>query len=118
MDSTDELTRLAEAEQQLKEQHAARKKELAALYKKERGLIQKKVRIARNRISAAERKLRTRRLILIGSYMEHITANDEAAKDRLMKGLDGFLDRDRDRALFDLPPKENFQLKPEEGDTQ
>ena len=39
----------------------------------------------------------------MGSYMEHITANDEAAKDRLMKGLDSFLDRDRDRALFDLP---------------
>ena len=34
--------------------------------------------------------------------MEHITANDEAAKDRLMKGLDGFLERDRDRALFDF----------------
>ena len=53
----------------------------------------------------------------MGSYMEHITANDEAAKDRLMEGLDTFLDRDRDRdrALFDLPPKENFQLKPEEG---
>ena len=32
--------------------------------------------------------------------MEDITANDEAAKDRLMKGLDSFLERDRDRALF------------------
>ena len=105
MDSTDKLTRLAEAERQLKEQHAARKKELAVLYKKERGVIQKKARIARNRISAAERKRRTRRLILMGSYMEHLTANDEATKDRLMKGLDGFLERDRDRALFDLPPK-------------
>ena len=40
----------------------------------------------------------------MGSYMEHITTNDEAAKDRLMKGLDGFLERDRDRKLFDLPP--------------
>ena len=106
MGSTDELDRLAETEIELKEQHAAKKKELAALYKKERGLIQKKVRIARNRISAAERKLRTRRLILMGSYMEHITANDEAAKDRLMQGLDAFLERDRDRALFDLAPKE------------
>ena len=105
MDSTDEMTRLSEAEQQLKEQHASRKKELAALYKKERGIIQKKVRIARNRISAADRKLRTRRLILMGSYMEHITANDEAAKDRLMKGLDGFLERDRDRNIFNLPQK-------------
>ena len=109
MDSTDELTRLAEAEKQLKEQHAAKKKELAALYKKERGVIQKKVRITRNRISAADRKLRTRRLILMGSYMEHITTNDEVAKDRLMKGLDSFLERDRDRALFDLPPKEVLQ---------
>ena len=36
------------------------------------------------------------------TYMEHITANDEAAKDRLMKGLDSFLERDRE--LFDLPP--------------
>ena len=35
MDSTDELTRLAETERQLKEQHATNKKELAALYKKE-----------------------------------------------------------------------------------
>ena len=39
----------------------------------------------------------------MGSYMEHITTNDEAAKDRLMKGLDGFLERDR--ALFDLASK-------------
>ena len=105
MNSTDEIDRLAEAERQLKEQHAANKKELTALYKKERGIIQKKIRIAENHISAAERKRRTRRLILMGSYMEHITANDEAAKDRLMKGLDSFLERDRDRALFDLAPR-------------
>ena len=109
MDSTDELTRLAEAEQQLKEQHAANKKELSALYKKERGVIQKKVRIAQNLFSAAERKRRTRRLILMGSYMEHITASDEAAKDRLMKGLDSFLERDRDRALFDMAPRESHE---------
>ena len=114
MDSTDELDQLSEAERQLKEQHAARKKELAALYKKERGVIRKKVRIARNRISASERKLRTRRLVLMGSYMEHITANDEAEKDRLMKGLDGFLDRKRDRDMFGLPPnKENADGNPD-----
>ena len=105
MDSTDEIDRLAEAERQLKEQHAAKKKELTALYKKERGIIQKKIRIAENHISAAERKRRTRRLILMGSYMEHITANDEAAKDRLMQGLDSFLERDRDRELFELAPR-------------
>ena len=42
----------------------------------------------------------------MGSSMEHITDNDPAAKDRLMKGLDGFLERNRDRALFGLAPKE------------
>ena len=26
-----------------------------------------------------------------------------------MKGLDGFLERDRDRSLFDLPPKTGHQ---------
>ena len=60
----------------------------------------------RARISARERKRRTRRLILMGSYMEHVTQADLDRKDRLMKGLDGFLERDRDRELFDLPPKE------------
>ena len=40
----------------------------------------------------------------MGSYMAHITANDEAAKDRLMKSLDEFLERDRDRKLFGPGP--------------
>ena len=53
-------------------------------------------------ISARERKRRTRRLILIGSYMEHVTQTDPDRKARLMKGLDGFLERDRDRELFGL----------------
>ena len=41
--------------------------------------------------------------------MEHITTNDEAAKDRLMKGLHSFLERDRDCTLFDLPPEEGSE---------
>ena len=65
----------------------------------------KKIRIVHNRSRAADRKNRMRRLILMGSYMEHITTKGEAAKDRLVKGMDSFLERDRDRALFDLPPK-------------
>ena len=32
-------------------------------------------------------------------------ANDPEKRDRLMKGLDVFLERDRDRELFDLPNK-------------
>ena len=59
----------------------------------------------RARISVRNRKRRTRCLILIGSYMEHVTQTDPDLKARLMKGLDGFLERDRDRELFDFPPR-------------
>ena len=37
--------------------------------------------------------------------MEHVTQTDPDRKARLMKELAGFLARDRDRELFDLPPK-------------
>ena len=59
----------------------------------------------RARISVRERKPHARRLILIGSYIEHVTQTDPHSLDRLMKGLDEFLDRDQDRKLFDLPSR-------------
>ena len=62
----------------------------------------------RARISVRERKLRTRRLILIGSYIEHVTQTDPHSLDRLMKGLDSFLERDRDRELFDLAQNKEY----------
>ena len=62
--------------------------------------------LAQARVSAADRKRRTRRLILMGSYLEHVTGSDPDKRDRLMKGLEVFLERDRDRELFDLPHKE------------
>ena len=67
--------------------------------------LKRQIRRAQSRVSAAERKRRTRRLILMGSYMEHVTGNDPEKRDRLMKGLDVFLERDQDRELFDLPNK-------------
>ena len=88
----DIIRRLYEKEErQLKEELAQKKAKL----KVEQARI-------RARISVRERKRRTRRLILIGSYMEHVTQTDPDLKARLMKGLDGFLERDRDRELFDL----------------
>ena len=38
--------------------------------------------------------------------MEHLAEDNSARRDSLLKGLDGFLNRDRDRELFDLPPKQ------------
>ena len=81
-------------ERQLKEKLAQKKAKLKAA----QALI-------RTRISFRNRKSRTRCLILVGSYMEHVIQTDPDLKARLIKGLDGFLERDRDRELFDLPPR-------------
>ena len=92
----DIIRRLYEKEErQLKEELAQKKAKLK--------VAQARIRA---RISVRDRKRRTRRLILIGSYMEHVTQTDPDLKDRLMKGIDGFLERDRDRELFDLRPQE------------
>ena len=45
------------------------------------------------------------RKILAGSWVLSRADQDPEAARRLNQGLDGFLDRDRDRALFDLPPR-------------
>ena len=97
----DIIRRLYEKEErQLKEELAQKKAKLKA--------AQARIRA---RISVRNRKRRTRCLILIGSYMEHVTQTDPDLKARLMKGLDGFLERDRDRELFDLVPQEGVQMK-------
>ena len=49
-----------------------------------------------------------RRLILMGSYLEHATGTDPDKRDRLMKGLDVFLERVRDRELFGLAPNKEI----------
>ena len=41
----------------------------------------------------------------MGTFMEHIITTHEAEKDRLLPWFYGFLERDRDRELFDLAPK-------------
>ena len=46
------------------------------------------------------------RLILMGSYLEHVTGNDPDKRDRLIKGLDVFLERDRE--LFELAPSKEI----------
>ena len=92
----DIIRRLYEKEErQIKEKLAQKKAKLKAA----QALI-------RARISVRNRRRRTRCLILVGSYMEHVTQTDLDLKARLMKGLDSFLERDRDRELFGLVPKE------------
>ena len=92
----------------LNQELKARKKELQDAQRRQRDNLKRQIRRAQSRISAAERKRRTRRLILIGSYLEHVTGNDPDKRDRLIKGLDVFLERDRDRELFELAPNKEI----------
>ena len=105
MDPQEELDQLLARQETLKQELKARKKELVEAQRHRKETLKRQIQRAKSRITAAERKRRTRRLILMGSYLEHVTQADPHSLDRLMKGLDGFLERDRDRELFDLAPK-------------
>ena len=108
MQPQEELEQLLARQEALQQELKARKKELQDAQRRQRDNLQKQIRRAQARISAAERKRRTRRLILIGSYLEHVTGNDPDKRDRLIKGLDVFLERDRDRELFELAPNKEI----------
>ena len=114
MDQQAELQKLLDRQESLKQELKERKKELLDAQRQRKETLKRQIQRAQSRITAAERKRRTRRLILMGSYLEHVTGSDTDKRDRLMKGLDVFLERDRDRELFDLPPnKENSDGNPD-----
>ena len=105
MEPQDELQQLLARQAALKQELAAKKKTLQEAQRRQRTTLTRQIRRAQARLSAADRKRRTRRLILIGSYIDSVSQADAASMTRLMKGLDEFLERDQDRALFDLPPR-------------
>ena len=105
MEPQEELNHLLARQQTLQQELKTKKKELQHAQRRQRANLQKQIRRAQSRVSTAERKRRTRRLILLGSYLEHVTQDDPERKARLLKELDDFLERDRDRELFDLPPR-------------
>ena len=51
-------------------------------------------------------------MILLGSYIDSVSQADPVFMTRLMKGLDEFLERDQDRALFDLAATAQRRLTP------
>ena len=96
----DELDRLKQRREDLKTAITAKKREAARLQKKRSQALEQQLRSVRSRLSSSERKLRTRRLIVLGSLMEK-----EVPPADLIDKLDQVLDRDQDRALFGLPPR-------------
>ena len=105
MEPQDELQQLLDRQAALKQELTAKKKALQEAQRRQRNTLTRQIRRAQARLSTADRKRRTRRLILIGSYIDSVSQADPAAMTRLRKGLDAFLERDQDRALFGLPPR-------------
>ena len=105
MEPQEELKQLLDRQESLQRELKARKKELLQAQRRQRDNLKRQILRAQSRVSSAERKRRTRRLILMGSYLEHLTGDDPARRDRLRKDLDDFLERPQDRALFDLPSR-------------
>lgn len=60
---------------------------------------------ALRRAMAGERADDTRRKILIGAMVLHMVEQGQMTQADLTAQLEGFLVRDGDRSLFDLPPK-------------
>ena len=102
MDPKEELQKLLKLQESLKQELQQRKQELVDAQRHRKETLKRQIQRAQSRITTAERKRRTRRLILLGSYLEHVTGDDPDKRERLMEELDGFLERDRDRELFDL----------------
>ena len=111
MNPQEDLDQLLARKEALKHELKERKKELVEAQRLRKETLKRQIRRAQSRITAAERKRRTRRLILMGSYLEHVTQTDPHSLDRFMKGLDGFLERNRDRELFGLDPRDAISSK-------
>ena len=98
------VAKLRAKQDELEEKARESKKRIQALKRKKKAVLTRQVRQAQARLNAHERRRRTRRLILMGTLLEHQVSQSEETLSRLLRDLDGFLKRDRDRELFDLPP--------------
>ena len=77
-------------------------KKLEQLLKK-RSQLNAQIQQLRARDAAQKRKEDTRRKILLGALVMEMMEKGELDRDKLMKRLDGFLTREIDRKLFELP---------------
>lgn len=97
------IEKLRKKQDDLEQKARESRKRIQALKRKKKAVLTRQVRQAQARLNAHERRRRTRRLILMGTLLEHQVSQSEAHSG-LLRDLDDFLKRDRDRELFDLPP--------------
>ena len=114
MDLEERLAELKSRKRELQDRLGQSKKEFLSLQKEKKRTLENQIRRAQYRITAAERKRRTRQLILIGSVVKKKADQDSKTRLWLDQALDEDLDRPQDRELFDLgPKKENGKAPPE-----
>ena len=91
--------------EKLKQDYETQERELKEKLAKKKAKLDAATRRLRARAAATERKQDTRRKILAGAWVLARAAQDTKANQQLTEGLDEFLERDRDRALFNLGPR-------------
>ncbi len=70
--------------------------------KAQQAKLQARIQLMESRTKESERKKDTRRKILVGSYyLDHARQNNQM--EDVAKRMDGYLKRNSDRKLFDLP---------------
>ena len=106
MKPQEELQQLRDREEDLKQELKAKKKTLQEAQRRQRNTLTRQIRRAQARVSAADRKHRTRRLILLGAYLDRRMDTAAGLKAEVTASLNESLQHDRDRALFgdDLRP--------------
>ena len=99
----------------------AKAAERLAKLEEQRARINAEIQRVRAREQQQKRKEDTRRKVLVGAWILGKVESGEWPEQRLLDGLDSYLERDHDRALFGLPPKqeqppqEHGQPEPQEG---
>lgn len=73
----------------------------------QRAALDAKIKAAKARQKAQDRKTETRRKVLAGAAVLYRAETDKAYNAELLKLLDNFLTRDDERALFDLSPRKD-----------
>ena len=79
-------------------------KKLEELLKK-REQLNAQIQKERNKLYSQQRKEDTRRKILLGALMLEMMKKGELDEKKIIQRLSGFLTKDIDRKLFDLPEK-------------
>ena len=94
-------------DEQLFEKLKREQKNLQAELDARKAKLNARTRRVRSRLAGRERKIDTRRKILVGAMMLKIADQHPETKDFMVEHLNNFLEHPRDRALFDLPDRPN-----------